>query len=114
MKERRKHKRFSVQKGVHAYSLEKVGKIHNVSLGGLLCNCLHGILCGPSEFDIFCPGGSVCLSGLPFKIVESKIAQESSSSIIKIRKCHVKFSALTHEKQNDLKAFINNYSLKEI
>ena len=108
MKERRAHKRYEVVKNVHVYRAERVGKICNISMGGLMCNCVHHSNCSSVNFDIFCPGSCVCLSDLPYTLVETKSISVPPHFI---RQCHVKFNSLSPEKFSDLQAFIDAYSL---
>jgi len=101
-----------MRKGVYVYRNGRVGKIYNVSGGGILCTCIHGSMCDTSVPEIFCPGNSVCLSGIPFQVISSIVGTDEVSPLINLRKCHVKFEPLTKEKVNELELFIDNYSLR--
>ena len=110
MKERRKYPRYDVHKDVYVYRAERVGKICNISLGGLMCNCVHHSDCVPVNFDIFCPGNHVCLPDLPYKLVEAK---SISSPPHFVRQCHIEFDSLSPEKIFELRAFIEVFALEE-
>ena len=108
MIERRVHPRYEVHKDVYVYRAERVGRICNISLGGLMCNCVHHSNCAPVNFDIFCPGSNVCLPDLPFRVVAAK---SISSPPHFVRQCHVEFDSLSPEKIFELKAFIDTYTM---
>jgi hypothetical protein len=109
MKERRGCKRYRVHEDVYVYRAKRVGKIRNISLTGLLCNCVHHNECLPVEFDIFCPGSSICLGSIPYTIIE---AREIESPPHFVRECHVQFDPLSHEKNLELERFIEKYTFK--
>lgn len=107
MEERRMYKRYSVHEDVYVYRPKRVGKIHNISLGGMLCYCAYENNCSVVNFDIFCPGHTICLTGLPFSVVD--VINTSALPESK-RQCHIKFNKMTPEKVVELKSFIDTYA----
>lgn len=110
MEERRSCERYTVLDDVYVYRAQRVGKIRNISLTGLLCNCVHRDDCLPVNFDIFCPKSSVCLGGLPYTVVEAKIIEIPPNFV---RQCHVQFDPLSYQKTLELYSFIEKYSVKD-
>lgn len=108
MKERRAFKRYLVHEDVYVYRAKRVGKIRNISLAGLMCNCAHRNDCLPDDFNIFCPGSSICLSALPYTIMETKNIEFPPHYV---RQCHVKFDLLSPEKILELQDFIEKYTV---
>jgi hypothetical protein len=106
--ERRKYKRHPVHEDVYVYRSKRIGKILNISLGGMLCQCAHHSKCATVDFDIFCPGSCICLSGLPFKVIRE---EENVKATVKDRQCHVEFADLNAAKTIELKNFIDAYSV---
>lgn len=110
IKDRRAYKRHLVHENVYVYRAKRVGIIRNISLTGLMCNCVHQNDCIPDDFDIFCPGSCVCLAGLPYTIIEKKKIESPPHFV---RQCHVKFDPLSHQKMCTLKWFIEKYTVKK-
>ena len=108
MKERRIHKRYEVHKDVYVYRAERVGRICNISMGGLMCNCVHHSPCAPVNFDIFCPGSNVCLPDLPFRVIEAKNTIEfpSANDVWKYWSSHNMFN---QEIETKFKKLISEY-----
>jgi len=106
--ERRRYKRYEVHDDFYVYRSKRIGKIKNISLGGMLCQCAHDSRCKTVDFDIFCPGSSICLSGLPFEAIrkEKEIGNDFNG-----RQCHVQFAKLSPEKTLELKTFIDAYTV---
>ena len=108
MQERRRFKRYSVHEDVYVYRSKRIGRIRNISLGGMLCQCGHDSKCSTVDFDIFCPGSCICVSGLPFEVIREEKQKKIGSND---RQCHVKFAKLTPDKTIELKTFIDSYSV---
>jgi hypothetical protein len=109
MKERRNCERFMVHDGVYVNCAQKVGKIRNISMTGLLCTCEHYSECLPVNFDISCPGSSICSEDIPCTIIDSKAEKSPSFSV---KQCHVQFDPLPHKKNLELEKVIEKYSLR--
>lgn len=112
MEEKRKHKRIKLREGFYGYRTSgRIGEILNVSAGGMLCRCSQEDICDDGAYDIFCPGNSICLSGVPVKSVSSSQQSSSSSPGGQARRCHLKFdeSQLTAKKNFELKVFLDAY-----
>lgn len=115
MKERRTCKRYVVHEDVlcipcYIYRAKRVGKVRNISLTGLMCNCVHHNDCIPVDFDIFDPESSICLAALPYTIIETKSIESSPHFT---RQCHVKFDPLPPEKILKLQSLIGKYTVKK-
>jgi hypothetical protein len=108
MQERRRYKRYFVHEDVYVYRSKRIGRIVNISLGGMLCQCGHDSKCATVDFDIFCPGSCICVSGLPFETIREEKQTKNKSND---RQCHVRFGKLTPEMTIELKTFIDSYSL---
>jgi len=109
MEERRGCERYQVHDEVYVYRAKRVGKIRNISRSGLLCNCVHRSECLPVDFDIFCPGSSICLGAVPYTIIDAKEVDIPPNFV---RQCHVQFDPLSHEQNQQLERFIENYTFK--
>lgn len=107
MEDRRMYKRYLVHEDVYVYRSKRVGKIYNIGLGGMLCYCAYGDSCSSVNFDVFCPGHTICLTGLPFRIVEAMNTSDLPESK---RQCHIKFNKMTPQKVVELKSFIDSYT----
>lgn len=107
MEERRCCERFSVHDGVYVNCAQKVGKIRNISMTGLLCTCEHKSEGLPVNVDISCPGSSICLEDVSCTIIDTK-AEKSPSYFVK--QCHVQFDPLSHQKNLALQRVIEKHS----
>lgn len=108
MDERRRCERYIVHDDVYVYRAKRVGKIRNISITGLLCICGHHHDCLPVDFDIFCPGSSICLGGISYTIIETKSIDSPPNFV---RQCHVQFDPLSHKKNLELERFIEKYTV---
>lgn len=109
MDERRRYERYLVHEDVYVYRANRVGKVLNISLTGLMCTCVHHDDCIPEDFDIFCPGSSICLAALPYTVIEAKNIESPPHFV---RQCHVQFDPLSHKKNLELERFIEKYTVR--
>ena len=114
MDERRKHKRHLSQKGAIVMHSENIGEIINMSMGGLLCQCIintntddNGRSC---ELDIYCGHDHCHLQHIQFKRVSEWVGEDKSLCSVLVRKCGVQFRDLSMEQQAKLKRFIENHT----
>lgn len=110
MNEKRAYKRYLVHEDVYVYRAKRVGRVRNISLTGLMCNCAHHNDCIPVDFDIFCPGSSICLAAIPYTVIEAKNIELPPHFV---RQCHVQFDPLSQKKINELQDFIDKYTVKD-
>ena len=122
--DRRKDTRFSVTDDAYAVlgpNFTKVGRIQDLSMGGLAFNYLtdeENESEDPSV-EIFLRKGQFHISEIPCKIVYStnRAAPENTllSNQMPIRKrCGVKFSRLTEDHEKKLEDFLKNHAVGEV
>ncbi len=116
--ERRKHKRFRVQKrifvGVGPH-FTKVGRLRNLSTDGFSFRYVGSRTpSGGSYIDIFTLQGGLFFTSLPIKIVSDiEEGEKASPGSITIRRCSVKFEELTSRQKTDLERFIKDHTIDE-
>jgi hypothetical protein len=123
MLERRKHRRCKVQEGAFAvlrpqwpYST-KIGQIIDVSIRGLAFCYIdtEEEMRGPCELDILLSGREFYLHQIPFKdISDIEMHNETPFSSIRTRRCGLQFGELMPSQMNDLKYFIENYTIGQV
>jgi c-di-GMP-binding flagellar brake protein YcgR len=119
--EKRKFKRFAMKDKafvVFRPDFKKLGKIRNISKGGLACEYLT---CGgvkehsaQLEIDLVLSSGKFYLSMIPCKAVyDFKMAEDSNipNMIIENRRCGLRFLELSKEKNKQLMAFLESHAI---
>lgn len=108
MLERRKSQRFKVGNGHFIIHSRNVGKIEDISLGGICCSCINEEFDPASEnkIDIRCPKNNMYLEKLGINILETEITSGASIFNVFTRICHLKFQKLTEEQIHQLNNFI--------
>ena len=112
MAERRRYKRYPVQK--RAYALlkaheSKLGQIVNVSKGGLAFRYMSAKkrLKGPFDIDIMITDNGFRLDNVRVRIIsEHEVADEKSFSFLTVRQLGVEFAGLSQEQDARLDDFI--------
>ena len=112
MIERRNHKRYKVEDGAIVVHPGHIGQILDISLGGLLCQCIDNqcLLDEPQAFDIFC-ANDACkfkLKEVPIQMISNYVNQLSPWNTAMIRRCGVMFGDLTANQKSHLENFINH------
>ena len=123
MLEKRKSPRFKLGNGNFIIHSRNVGKIDDISMGGLRCSCIN------EEFDpasgdkinIRCLKKNMYLENLGINILKTEITSGASIFNVFTRICHLKFRKLTDEQFDQLNNFIlqnaigsRNYSANRI
>lgn len=113
--ERRRHPRYKAKFGVAALHEGNIGKVNNISLGGISCSCsfIDSPACNSnSHMDIFFgPGANtVHLQNLPIRIVNSDMNLGTSPLCLFSRNCRIQFGELTDNQLDHLKKFISLYT----
>jgi hypothetical protein len=115
--ERRKHRRFQAKDSAFVVSVpfgssEKIGRVINVSRGGLLFRYVGGEnklneLC---RLDIFVKGGSFYLENLLAKTISDVEIDHGTVWIFApMRRCAVEFGELSDNQISLLESFIQNH-----
>ena len=118
--EQRQHKRFQAKDGAFAMSkvsVNKLGQIVDISLGGLAFNYIawaetsNGIF----EIDILFAERFFYLQNLSCRVVlDSDITLRNPFSSIRMRRLSVEFEKLTLTQRSELKYFIDNHTSNEV
>lgn len=108
MLERRKSQRFKVENGHFIIHSRNVGKIEDISMGGLCCSCINEDFDPASEdkIDIRCLKNNVFLENMGIDILETEITNGASIFNVFTRICHLKFQKLTEYQIHQLNKFI--------
>ncbi len=120
-RERRKFKRFKAKLGafavfVKADEIIKMGKILNITMGGLCLEYLaiNKAIKGCSRIKIFGSNDRfIRLETIQCRIAYDIGVPEDSSQQIIIRRCGIKFRGLDLEQQRKLKEFIKHFTIDE-
>jgi len=113
--ERRRHQRFKTREGVAALHAGNIGKVNNISLGGISCSCsfVDSPACGKnSHLDIFFgpSADTIHLQNLPIRIVDSDMNLGTSPICLFSRNCRIQFGELTDSQLEHLGEFISRYT----
>ncbi|RJX26019.1 MAG: PilZ domain-containing protein [Desulfurivibrio sp.] len=108
MLERRKSQRFKVDNGHFIIHSRNVGKIEDISLGGLCCSCINEDFDPASEdkIDIRCLKNNIFLENLGINILETETTSGASIFNVFTRICHLKFEQLSESQMHQLNNFI--------
>jgi len=108
MLERRKSQRFKVGNGHFIIHSRNVGKIEDISMGGLCCSCINEEFDPASgdKIDIRCLKNSSYLASLSINILETETTSGASIFNVFTRICHLKFQKLTDDQIQQLNNFI--------
>jgi hypothetical protein len=114
--ERRRHKRFPVQR--KAYALlktheSKLGQIVNISKGGLAFRYMSARkrLKGTFDIDIMITDNGFRLDNVRVRMIsEREVNDERSFSFLKIRQLGVEFADLSQDQDARLEYFIQKYA----
>ena len=121
--EKRKFKRFGTEDlafAVFRPEFERLGRIKNISRGGLSCVYLDdkfiGKNCSQLRVDILLPNGEFYLSVVPCEVIyDLNMVEEkykSSISFMESRRCGLKFGKLSGEQRAQLDFFLKNHVYK--
>jgi hypothetical protein len=113
MLERRKSQRFKVGNGHFIIHSKNVGKIEDISMGGLCCSCINEDLDPASEdtIDIRCLKNNMYLEKMGIDILETEITSGASIFNVFTRICHLRFQKLTGDQLHQLNNFILHNAL---
>jgi hypothetical protein len=116
--EDRTHIRFRVRERVFVVlkpSYSHVGRLIDISMGGLAFDhVVDDVLPKPpAELEIFVKGGAFRINGISCEAIWAKTADEGRVTLIKKRKCGVRFGRLTDDQKAKLKEFIETYTMGE-
>lgn len=116
--ENRNHVRFRAREGVFVVlkpSHSHVGRLIDISMGGLAFDyVVDGVLPKPpAEVEIFVKGGAFRMNGIPCEAIWANTTNEGHVTLIRKRKCGVRFGKLTDDQKAKLKEFIETYTVGE-
>ncbi|MBI5557660.1 MAG: PilZ domain-containing protein [Deltaproteobacteria bacterium] len=109
MTERRKDQRFKLTDDGHfIVHARNIGKIENISLGGLCCSCVNDIFDPHSDntIDIRCKKDHLHLQKLGINILATEITAGKSFFNVFTRTCHLKFQEISAGQLQQLHYFI--------
>jgi len=123
--EARKYTRLRPREGAYAalqaanggHGKPVVGQIIDISRGGLAVRYMSNEQPPSlsSELDIFIARNNYYLRSLPYSTVaDSELKENIAYSHIKMRRCSVRFGALTHDLQRELEDFLLNHTIDEL
>lgn len=114
--EQRKHKRYEIENDTFVSCNGNIGKIRNISMGGVFCRCVGNE--GPKEdaciFDIFCADEDIKLKlkKVPVTIIKKHLDQDALCKTTLARRCNVMFDQLAPEQTSQLENFIEHYAVE--
>jgi hypothetical protein len=117
--EKRSHTRFPVQDGVVAVprsSLTKIGKVIDISIGGLAVRCPRGgsWLNGSGEIDLLLLDNEYYIHKIPVSIVhEGEFGNGNSGDHTYEKRCNLRFEELTSKQKTEIDYFIRTFTLHE-
>jgi hypothetical protein len=109
MNERRKSQRFKLKNDnnfvIHARC---IGKIEDISLGGLCCTCINEDLdpASDNKIEIRCPHAFIYLANIGIDILGTKATNGASIFNLFTRTCHIKFQELKDDQTQMLHSLI--------
>jgi c-di-GMP-binding flagellar brake protein YcgR len=110
--ERRRHKRHDVKVDAIVSHHGRMGKIKNISMGGLMCRCIGNSRpsLGSCVFDIYCAtnGFRFALRKIPSTIIAEHLDSDETCTTNSLRLCSVKFDQLSPGHEEQLQDFIVN------
>ena len=97
MIERRTSQRFKLNDDNFVIHARNVGKIEDISLGGLCCTCINVDLdpAADDKIEIRCPHARIHLANIGMQIRETTVTGGASIFNVFTRRCHIKFQGLT-------------------
>lgn len=113
--DRRKHKRYVVKEGAFTTNCTKSGMITDISAGGLTFRYVDRKTCtgNTTELDIVVDDDSFYLDGIPCTTVSDVATPGDLPDKAKVIKRHsVQFGKLTPIQLEQLRFFIENYTLE--
>jgi hypothetical protein len=118
MDDRRKHKRFKVKDGAFATvpSNYLVGKIENISKGGVSFTCLDSGKQSSSMpvLEIFSKDDGFYLKEIPFKLVsDTDLENHVPCSSLQMKQISGEFANLTEYQMSQLDYFIHHFTNAE-
>ena len=119
MVERRKHKRFKVQKGVFAAfrpPSTTIGQIIDISRRGLAFRYIDGEEPSneSSELDILIADNTFHVDKVPFETISDfEIGNEFPFSSMTLKRRGVQFGEMTHSQISQLDYFMQHYTIAE-
>ncbi len=111
--ERRKHKRFKVENGAFVGlgpRYDKVGRIIDISMGGLAFRCFGSREANGSCLAVFFTETNFHLDEVQIKTISDC---EIADKPITARRCSVQFRSLTEKQRSQIEFFIKNYATDE-
>lgn len=118
-KDREKNRRFQAPKGVFVGlgpHFVRVGRLRELNMEGLTFRYLgNAEPIDASYVDIFMVEGNFYLGSLLIEPVSDvEVVRPTSSDVVTLRQCEVKFRKLTGQQKAKLKKFIETYTLGEV
>ncbi|MCB2181199.1 MAG: PilZ domain-containing protein [Desulfobulbaceae bacterium] len=109
MQERRKNQRFKIKKDFLIVHFNNIGRIRDISLGGMCCSCLNNEFDPKShnKIDIRCLKNNFYLQNIGVKLLSSKVIDEGEFTHLFTRKCRLQFDRLTPRETEKLTGFIS-------
>jgi hypothetical protein len=116
--EHREYERYQVREGAFVLlgpDSTKLGRIVDVSVGGLAFS--HMARTSPSselfELDMFLIDSDFYLNSMPYEVISDFKTYNNPFSSISMRRCGVKFGALSNSQIFQLEHFIQTYTFAE-
>ena len=116
--EHREYERYQVREGAFVLlgpDSTKLGRIVDVSMGGL--GFSHMARTSPSsqlfELDMFLIDSDFYLNSMPYEVISDFKTYNNPFSSISMRRCGVKFGALSNSQIFQLEHFIQTHTLAE-
>jgi hypothetical protein len=108
MVERRKSQRFKLHNDNFVIHARSIGKIEDISLGGLCCTCINDDLdpASDSRIDIRCPHALLYVPDIGIEIMETAVSGGASIFNVFTRTCHIKFQELTDDQLQQVHSLI--------
>lgn len=109
------HQRYELEEEAFIVHSGHIGKIKNISKGGLLCRCIGNSTNAPQNclLDILSVGDDYAfkMKKVPARIINEYFAPASGCQSTVIRRCGVQFDGLTSDQRLKLDTFITDHAL---
>ncbi len=110
MIDQRIHKRYTVFDGPILLDSSHIGKIENISDGGLLCLCLLSEEHQKADnLSISCPSNDFHMENIPFNTIRTMVKRDTFGHLC-YRQCGIKFGELNPGQWRMLQYFMENYT----
>lgn len=112
LEERRIHKRYEANDYLFVVHSGNIGKIKNISMGGLKCSCVYNPYLpeDSNEFDICCMPDHIYLKKIQFRKVYTGLKHLPTSSMLLTRECGIQLLYLNTSQKSKLEYLLLHHT----